>query len=340
MADGTPSRLLVVRLGSLGDLVHTLPAVAALHRALPAAEIDWLVDRVHAEFLHLIPVLSSIVVLDRPTVGGWLDVRRALQRRAYDAAIDFQGLVKSATLARLSGARRVVGFERPGLREPMAAWFYRERVATAEGLHVIDKNLALAAALGADPHTREFPIKDVSSPALDAIHAQGVSTFALLNCGAAWPNKRWPADRFGRLAVWLRERHGLRSVAIWGPGEAELAADVVRVSEGAAVAAPPTGLTDLVALARAARVMVSGDTGPTHIAGAVGTPIVALFGPTDPHRNGPWSPRDRVVSRYAECACHYQRQCQKAPDGWCLLGIRDLDVQQAIDERLTPDSPC
>ncbi|MEO8480826.1 MAG: glycosyltransferase family 9 protein [Acidobacteriota bacterium] len=335
MAEGQP-RLLIVRLGSLGDLVHTLPAVAALQRARPDAAIDWLVDRVHQEFLSLVPIVSAIIALERPTIGAWLEARRTMRARHYEAAIDFQGLIKSAALARLSGARRVIGFDRAALREPVAAWLYTERVAVGEGRHVIDKNLMLAAALGAGTSLRVFPVADVASPALEHVRSQGLSEFALLNCGAAWPNKRWPADRFGQIAVWLREKHGLRSVALWGPGEADLAAEVVRVSGGAAVAAPPTGLRDLVALSRAARLIVSGDTGPTHIAGAAGTPIVAIFGPTDPARNGPWDPRDVIVSRYSVCGCHYQRRCSRTGNDWCLLQVDVAEVQRAIDDRLAP----
>jgi ADP-heptose:LPS heptosyltransferase len=174
----------------------------------------------------------------------------------------------------------------------------------------------------------------VPSEALETLRAQGCDRFALINCGAAWPNKRWPADRFGRLAAWIRERHGLRSVALWGPGEADRASEVARLSNGAAIVAPATGLRDLVALSRAASLMVSGDTGPTHIAGAVGTPIVGIFGPTDPARNGPWDDGDRVISRYASCDCHYQRVCHRASDRWCLLDVSVEAVQHAVDERL------
>ena len=179
-----------------------------------------------------------------------------------------------------------------------------------------------------------FRLPTCLRPALDEIRHQGVTEFALLNCGAAWPNKRWPAERFGQIAAWLRDTHGLGSVALWGPGEAGLAADVVRVSGGAAVAAPATDLRDLVALSRAARLMVSGDTGPTHIAGAAGTPIVAIFGPTDPARNGPWDARDEIVSRYPACGCHYQRRCRRPANEWCLLQVDVADVQRAIDRRL------
>jgi ADP-heptose:LPS heptosyltransferase len=250
-------------------------------------------------------------------------------------AADFQGLVKSAALARLSGARRLVGFDRDALREPAAAFLYTERVpVAARGLHVIAKNLEMAKALGASASgPLDFPIALVKSSVLDSMRASGVSEFALLNPGAAWPNKRWPARDFGLVARHLRDRHRLASIVIWGPGEEDLAKQIVDVSDGAAIAAPPTTLTDLVALARAARLFVSGDTGPTHIAGAVGTPIVAVFGPTDPTRNGPWTERDRVLSRYDACDCHYERRCSRAT-GWCLGTIAADEVCAAIDARL------
>ena len=328
------SRLLIVRLGSLGDLVHTLPAVSAIRRAHPDVEIDWLVDAAHRDFLELVPILSSVIVLRQPTVGGWWEVRRALRARQYAVALDFQGLLKSAALTWLSGARRSVGFQIRSLREPVAALFYSEFVNVMPATHVIEKNLHLAAHVGADTSRLEFPLRDVASTALDQIRARGVEAFVLLNCGAAWPNKRWPADRFGRIAAWLRDRHGLTSVALWGPGEDALAAEVSRVSGGAAIAAPRTGLRDLVALARAARLMVSGDTGPTHIAGAVGTPTVALFGPTDPARNGPWGAGDVEISRYGPCDCHYERACHRDPSAWCLGTITEDEVRQAITARL------
>jgi lipopolysaccharide heptosyltransferase I len=330
-----PARILVVRLGSLGDLIHTLPAVNALRVAHPEAVIDWLVDAPHRQLLDLVPVLSAVLALERPTLAGWREARRRLRLRRYDVALDFQGLVKSAVLARLSGARRVVGFDRPALREPAASWFYSETMAVGEPGHVIAKNMRLAAAVGAsDDQAPEFPLRSAPSAALDAVRAGGLTRFALINGGAAWPNKRWPAERFGRVAAWLAERHGLRSVALWGPGEQNLARAIVEASRGAAVAAPPTGLPDLLALARQASLMLSGDTGPTHIAAAVSTPVVALFGPTDPERNGPWSSADRVVSRHSACDCPYQRRCRREPSRWCLGDITESDVRAAIDARL------
>ncbi len=328
------TRLLVVRLGSFGDLVHTLPAVAAIRRAHPGLEIDWLVDAAHREFLALVPVITHVVPLADRTARAWLAARRALRQRRYDVAVDFQGLLKSAALARLSGATRVIGFDRRALREGAAALFYTERVAVGEGGHVIDKNLRLAAALGATDTTREFPIAAVESAAARAAQARAAGPYALLNPGAAWPNKRWPPDRLGRVARLLRERHGLASVVVWGPGEDATARDVVAHSDGAAALAPQTTWPDVVALARGARLIVSGDTGPLHLAAAVGVPAVALFGPTNPGRNGPWSEADISISRYDQCRCHYERRCRLDAAGWCLGTITVDDVAEAIARRL------
>jgi lipopolysaccharide heptosyltransferase I len=329
------SRFLIVRLGSLGDLVHTLPAASAIRRAHPDAAIDWLVDAAHVDFLSLVPVLTSVVVLRDRTAGAWLAARAELRARHYEAALDFQGLIKSAALARLSGAARVVGFDRRALREGAAALLYTERVEVGEGRHVIHKNLRLAAAVGADTSVLDFPIRPVESPALAELRARGLDRFALINPGAAWPNKRWPPSSFGTVAARIRERHGLASVVLWGPGEQSLATEIVGTSGGAAIEAPLTTLTDLVGLSRAASVMVSGDTGPLHIAAAVGTPVVALFGPTDPERNGPWDSRDIAIGRYERCACHYERRCRHAdPRDWCLGTVGVDEVSAAIDRRL------
>jgi lipopolysaccharide heptosyltransferase I len=329
------TRLVVVRLGSLGDLVHTLPAVAALRRTFPAATIDWLVDAPHREFLELVPAVSSLIVLRDRTARAWLEVRGQLRARGYDVAVDFQGLLKSAALARLSGARRVVGFDVGSLRERTAAPFYTERVEAGEGQHVIEKNLRLARALGVEAGPYEFPLATVASPAIDAVLAEVKAPLALINPGAAWPNKRWPPERFGEVAAHLRQRHGLAPLVLWGPGEREIADAIRARSKGAAVVAPATGLADLVAAARAARVIVSGDTGPLHIAAAVGVPAVALFGPTNPARNGPWDADDISIGRYASCSCHYERRCRHDEARWCLGTITTAEVIAAIDLRLS-----
>ena len=323
---------LVVRLGALGDIVHAVPAVAALRAAHPDARIDWLVDAKHRPFLDLVTVIDRVVVLERPSISGWVDVTRRLRQTRYDVAIDFQGLLKSAALARASGAPRVLGFSIWHVREKTARPFYSESVE-AEGGHVIRKNLRLLEALGIHDERITFPLADVASAAADEVSGAAAGLpIALLNPGAAWPNKRWDPQRFGEVAAFLREVRGLAPFVLWGPGEESLAQRVVEMSSGAARRAPATQIADLVALCRRASLMISGDTGPLHIATAVGTPTVSIFGPTDPARNGPWSVDDGVVSRFDACDCHYMRECHA--DAWCLEAVGVAEVTAAIQQRL------
>lgn len=323
---------LLVRLGALGDVVHALPAAAALRAAHPDARIDWLVDAKHRPLLDLVPVIDRVVALERPSVGGWIDVTRRLRQTRYDVALDFQGLLKSAVLARASGAPRVLGFSIWHLREKTARPFYSDSV-DAEGGHVIRKNLRLLEALGMHDDRVTFPLLDVASAAAEEVtRAAGGRPVALINPGAAWPNKRWEPRRFGEVAAFVRDVRGLEPFVLWGPGEETLARAVVDASFGAARQAPPTQIADLVALCRRAALVISGDTGPLHIAAAVGAPIVALFGPTDAARNGPWLPDDAVISRYESCECHYDRRCH-AP-AWCLNSVSVAEVTAAIQQRL------
>jgi len=323
--------ILVVRLGALGDVVHTIPAVAALRRQFPGARIDWLVERKHREIVDLVTVVDGVIALEAPTFAAWRDVVPALRRTPYDMAIDFQGLLKTPVLARASGAPRVIGFSLWHLREKTARPFY-STTGAAEGGHVIRKNLRLLEVLGIETQEVRFPLAAVESPALRALRGLVPGPFALLNAGAAWPNKRWPAERFGELAAFLREARGLTAVVLWGPGEEALAQAVVQASSGAAVLAPATRVADLVALAREASLVVSGDTGPLHVAAAVGAPIVSIFGPTDPDRNGPWSAEDLAVSRFEQCECRYDRTCHAR--AWCLLDVASREMSAAVQRRL------
>ena len=353
-------RFLIIRLGSLGDLVHAVPAVAALREAYPDAQIDWLVERAHAPLLAQVPAISRVIVLKGRSLGGWLATRAELRAQRYDVAIDLQGLIKSAALARLSGAIRVVGFDTRALREPAARWFYTAQVEVGEGRHVIEKNLALVRTLDLGlSRTLDravFPFAVSPSPALESLQSSGVSEFALLNPGAAWPNKRWPVESFAAVARWIHHTYGWTPVVLWGPGEEAIADAIVSGAPGVAVRAPKTTFNDLLALARASKLFVSGDTGPLHLACAMGAPVVALFGPTTERRNGPWDDRDVSISRYDQCECHYQRVCSRlrssgasASQGrgprsegasgsqgrqWCLGTIGVDEVTSAITRRM------
>ncbi|HVL65698.1 MAG TPA: lipopolysaccharide heptosyltransferase I [Vicinamibacterales bacterium] len=324
--------VLVVRLGALGDIIHTLPAVAALRAAYPSARIDWLVEARHREILDLVPAVDRIVVVREATMAAWLEATRQLRGARYDVALDFQGLMKSAVLARASGAKRVLGFSIWHLREKGARPFYSEGV-DVRSTHVIHKNLRLLEALGIERPAIEFPLLRVDSHARDTLVTQAAGApIALINPGAAWPNKRWPAQRFGELAAFLREVRGMAPFVLWGPDEEALAREVAAASSGAARIAPPTRLADVVEVCRVAALVVSGDTGPLHIAAAAGAPTVSIFGPTDPARNGSWVEEDVVISRFESCRCHYDRRCHHA--AWCLDSIGVPEVAAAVQQRL------
>jgi heptosyltransferase I len=297
-------RVLLVRLGALGDIVHAVPAALALAAAAPGAEIDWLVDRRHRAVLDLFDLPVRPVEIATTGVGEWWTSVSALRRRAYDAAIDLQGLIKSAMFARLSGARRVVGFARRVLREPLASLLYTEAVDPGTYGHVIQKNVAIAAAIGGgvrSPATITMPLRPSAPPV-----EQTSAPYAIINPGAGWPNKRWAPERFGAVADRIRRDHGLVVTVTWGPGEEPLARAVVDAS--------------------------AGDTGPLHLAAAAATPVVALFGPTDPCRNGPWASHDVSVSEFHRCTCHHERQCSRTTR--CLDDIGVDDVMRAVATRL------
>ncbi len=309
------ARLLIVRLGSMGDIIHTLPAVATLRRAFPGATIGWAVERRWASLLSSDAALAGPCSPEKPLVDTvhtvdtlawrsalfsgktWREFRDAvgqLRDVRYDIAIDFQGAWKSAILAQLSRVPRRIGFMQP--REKPATLFYTQQVA-ARGRHIVEQNISLAEELcGAPQEQACFPLP--RDPAAECaleqqLHSHGLHSFALVNPGAGWGAKCWPAERYAEVVRALA-LHGLRAIVNFGPGEERLARDVERAANGVAIAMPAT-VSELIALCRCARICVGGDTGPVHLAAAVGVPVVALFGPTDPARNRPYSNRAIVL---------------------------------------------
>jgi heptosyltransferase-1 len=349
-------KILIVRLSALGDIVHALPVLAALHSSMPGVQVDWLVEEQYASILSIAAGLRRRVIVrarrsfknqDAISFGGVLGYLGAiayLRSQRYDAALDLQGLIKSAVWARASGAARVIGFDRGSLREPQAAALYTETAAPKgqpsghqagpADHHVIGKNLSILAALGISPRGIEMPLAATASEDTElAIEtAGGPQRYIVINPGAAWPNKRWPPEKFGALAAVLRDRTGLSSLVTWGPSERELADTVVRASSGAASPAPATSVSDLAVLMSQAALVVSGDTGPLHIGAAMGTPLVGLYGPTWPERNGPWDSQDVVISRATTCVCHHKRQCLRGAP--CINDITLDEVADAAERRL------
>jgi len=340
-------RILIVKLGSIGDIVHTLPALAALRGAMPQAEISWVVERQSSEILKDNPLLDRLIEVDTKALrrglmsGETLRAPRQQLRRlrasAFDIALDFQGLLKSASIARLSGARRVFGYSRAGLREPASALLLSKRVAVPRNIHVIRKSLLLLqAALGVPvPEELSFPINVKPTDEREARDAAGETDgrYAILNPGGGWPTKLWSVERFGKLADRLWSNYGISSLVTYGPGELELAEGVRQSSVSGKARPVSLSLKGFYSLARGASVYVGGDTGPTHIAVAAGTPIVGLFGPTEWWRNGSPRVEDICVERNdIDCRvdCH-RRSCSK----WICMDIEVERVIEAIDRRLT-----
>jgi lipopolysaccharide heptosyltransferase I len=342
-------RILIVKLGSIGDVVHTLPALAAIRKELPQAKISWVVEGGAAEILRDNPFLDRLIVVDtkalrRGLVSGETlraprQQLRQLRASAFDLALDFQGLLKSATVARLSGAHRIFGYSREGLREPLSRFLLSQTITVPKQIHVIRKGLelvkgALSIAIPAEAKDFDFPIavNSVHEQEAAAIVAAAGGEYAILNPAGGWPTKLWSAERFGTLADELWQRHGLHSLVTHGPGEEALAQTVLDACKSHKAQAVSLSLKGFYVLARNARVYIGGDTGPTHLALAAGAPVVGLFGPTEWWRNGSPFAEDICVERNdIDCRidCH-RRACSK----WICMNIDVQRVLLAVDERL------
>ena len=340
----SPGKILIVRLGALGDVVHALPAQQQIHRRFPDCEIHWLVEPHYRGLLETVPGIHRIWTADtklwrrRPrTAWALIHLVRALRRERFDLSLDFQGLIKSAVLARLSGAARRMGFCRERCREPAAAGFYTDTVPARGDGHVIDLNLELAGSLGCagEPTARvPFRIPAAAKHYVDSrLQAAGGGRPVLLNPGAGWPTKLWPARRFARLGAEIRRRLKLPVVFTYGPGEEDLLREIRDCSRSGSVASFPTTILELAALCRRSRLMVAGDTGPLHLAVAVGTPAVAVMGPSIARRNGPFHPEDRIVKRYLYCSDCNKRSCGE----FICMNISVEQVFQAVRRRLSAD---
>jgi lipopolysaccharide heptosyltransferase I len=286
MRDAAPPRLLVIRLSAFGDVVHTIPAVVALRDALPETEIAWAVEPSYAELVETVALVKAI----RVSLKHWSLARIAAARRdvrGFGSAIDFQGLIKSSLMARASGARDRYGFARDVIREKPAAWFVNRPVAIDRSSHVVEWNVDLARAFA--PAIAGVPDVDFAPFAADPSgKLAGFENRVVLLPGAGRLEKQWPAERFGELA----RRIGGDAVVAWGPREEPLARAI-----GAEVA-PATNFRELAMLFRRARLVIGGDTGPLHLAAALGTPVLGLYGPTNPARNGPYGQLGNIVESF------------------------------------------
>jgi heptosyltransferase-1 len=312
--------ILVVRLGAMGDVVHTLPAVAALKNAFPNARLSWAVEERWAPLLDGNPAVDRVVLIRRGSLSGLARSRRDLRSENYDLALDFQGLIKSALVAFSARPNRTFGFHRAQVRERAAVLFYSRQVPV-HGAHVVDKNLDLACAAGASNRSPEFPL-----PLGEPEGALPHGGFVLASPLAGWRSKQWPMEHYARLAELL--------------GDAPL---VLNAPPGAGLPPAPrnvlyhfSGLAGLIDATRRATAVVGVDSGPMHLAAALGKPGAALFGPTDPARNGPYGGSLRVL-RDASAVTTYTRGQEIDPS---MLRISPEQVMEILKEPLAASRPA
>jgi heptosyltransferase I len=339
--------ILFVKLSAIGDIIHTLPALAEVRRHLPDAEISWVAESRSAEMLRGNELINHLIEVDTRSLRGGkvieeilLDIGRqvkGLRRRKFDIAIDFQGLIKSAAVAKLSGAKIRWGFSRRDLREPASRFLLTDTVKIPPVTHIVRKNVILArTALGITGVTGpiEFPVftADEHKAEAAAIIEQAGERFAILNPAGGWVTKLWHAEKFGALADRIYDELGMTPVIATGPSETELSEKVLaNIKSGKAISVQPT-LKGFYELARHAAIYVGGDTGPTHLAIAAKAPVVGIFGPTEWWRNGSTNPDDICVERtdiHCRTDCH-RRTC----NNWICMDIDVATVFNAIHERL------
>jgi len=349
-------RLLVVRLGAMGDILHALPAVTALRQAHPDWVIDWVVEprwrallaaegstgrqtaqnsaQPLVDHLHFAATKQwRKSPFSRQTLHEFKALRTALRASEYDAVIDLQGAIRSAVVARLAGCRRLIGEANP--RELPARWLFSEHVAT-RGVHVIEQDVELVSSIAGDalaPVAPWLPVDPAAERWADEILPPITNkTAVLINPGAGWGAKRWPVERYAAVAQSLIVL-GCRVLVNIGPGEEPLAEVIYRQTRGAATPLACT-LAQLIALTRRIALLIAGDTGPLHLACALGRPVVGIYGPTDPSRNGPFGTRF-IVLRSAESRRDHTRH--EAPEAG-LLSIQPADVLRAADALLYPET--
>ena len=294
-------RILITRLSAIGDCILTLPVVCALRQHFPQAHIVWAIEPAGAKLLNGHRAVNEWMIVPK----GWLksprmirEYRRQLRAQQFDWALDPQSLTKSSMLAWLSGAKNRVGFSRPDGRE--IAPRLNTILVDRDMPHIVDASLGLLRPLGIDrPSVRfDVPFSRGAETTIDAFvrntHLNG--GYAVINVGASCPAKQWPTGRIGRVARHLGERHNLPSVLTWcGQEERALAEHALTKAGGHAFMAPDTTLAELAALLQRGRIAVASDTGPLHLAVAVGTPCVGLHSITRAEKSGAYGAQNSAV---------------------------------------------
>lgn len=324
-------RILITRLSAIGDCILTMPLAVALRDAFPQSFIAWAVEGVAGTVVERHAAIDLAIRLPRRfarSPGALLRLRQRLRSLRFDLAIDPQSLTKSSLVAWLSGAKRRIGFSRPVGRE-LAPWLNTELVES-RGRHVVDRYVELLNPLGKAARAVRFDFprdEPLEAKIRTTLQSLGLHRpFAVLNPGAGWESKRWPAERFAEVARQIDSRWGMASLAVWaGPQERAWADQIAGLAAGAAVVAPSTTLLELAAVLRQAVLFVGSDTGPLHLAAAVGTPCVGIYGPTRPEDCGPYGPGHQTVQAWYQDGSSRRRRT--GPND----AMRDVPAEWVVD---------
>ncbi len=351
---GEPAKILLIKMSSMGDVIHALPAACALRERFPRAFITWLVDQRFSAIVRGHPAVDEVVAAPSPkALAAWprADLLRAtvqyalapaLRRRNFDLVIDLQGLFRTGVLAAATGARRRVGFA--NAREG-AAVFYTRRHHIPRSLHAVDRCLQLIAPLGADGLARyelspSLPAQTRARKELAQAGLEDGTPYLVISPRSANPIKEWPAERFAQLAQTLWQKHRLPSVLIGTRADEAAARWIARQAGEGVLVRIGTPLEVSMALIAGSRGMVANDSGPLHLAVALGRPVVGIYGPTDPARTGPYGQGEGVVRENTSCAACRGRRWRVAGHT-CLTELAMERVLRAVEERLMePAGAC
>jgi heptosyltransferase-1 len=342
---GAPERILIVKMSSLGDIILSLPMLRSIRRRFPGAEIGWVVESPFRDVLLGNSDLDRLFVIDTGSLRSRLaSVRRVLREirsRRFDVVIDTQGWIKSQSICLLSGARSMIGLKK---RNELGFHMIRNGIELRGDAHMADLFLDVAGLLGADERTRSFeiPISEGDRAYVDrALAAAGWKPdcrVAVLQPGSSWESKRWDPGKFAEVGRALSRELDLRVVVARGPGEESLARAVARELGTQGIASPPTSIGQLAALLERSQLYVGTDSGPMHLAAALDVPIVALFGPSDPGKFGPWARRAEVVQGNLACRPCLDRHCRFGTTE-CMTSLSVGEVLEAA-HRVCPKGPA
>lgn len=307
------SKVLIIKLSSLGDIIHTLPSLEKLRKKYPFAQIDWLVEERFYDILKGNPLIDKIYFLRfRSPVkkNKWkifFNTMKAIKSNKYDVAIDFQGLIKSSFFTFLSGAKYKLGFTERDLREKQAKYFYNIMPTQSyENGHIISKNLSLLSML--DIYENEAYVGKIYIPELEElkineeIKKRGIQKYYIVHPWAGWKSKQWSLKNYAELIKKIYINHRLKAMITWAPHEYIKAREFLKHCGEAAILSFASSIGELAALIKNSLMVIGGDTGPIHIADAMKKPIIALYGPTDPHRTGPINEKAKVIYHLLKCS--------------------------------------